>query len=87
MENKELMETDLKAQLLKELEDHPAWRLFRDHLQELCRRKEVVKSRAVRIDDRIQAMQQQFEIDGINLVVSELPKLITSLSSQKAESF
>ena len=78
------MERDLKAQLLTEWEAHPAHRLFLDHLEQLCKRKEVEKSGALRRNLAFEAQKQQFEIDGINLAVKSLSNLIASLS-QKAE--
>ena len=81
----EIQEKDLKIQLLRELEDLPAWRLYQAHLEGLCRRKEVVKSAAVRSGNQLASVQQQFEIDGIRLAVSELSKYLTSLTSPQTE--
>ena len=76
------MERQEKAQLLRAMEGLPAWRLYQAHLEELCRRKEVEKSLALRGNDSFKSMKLQFEIDGINLSVKSLNNLATSLSQQ-----
>ena len=79
---KEEMEKDLKAQLLKEWEGHPACRLFLAHLEELCKRKEVEKALALRGNRLHDAVLRQGEIDGINLTVKSLNNLTTRLTPQ-----
>ena len=76
----EVMERDLKVQLLQELEGHQAWKLYQDHLEWLCKIKEREKSVALRANNAFEAAKKQFEIDGINLAVTSLSKLIISLS-------
>ena len=76
------MEKDLQVQLLQEMEAHPAWKLYQDHLELLCRRKEVEKSVALRSNNPFEATRRQFEIDGLTLSVKSLSNLITSLSPQ-----
>ena len=78
------MERDLKVQLLQEWEGHPAQRLYQDHLELLCKRKEVEKAAALRSNNAFEAAKKQFEIDGINLAVKSLTNLMASLS-QKTE--
>ena len=80
----EVMEKDLKVQLLQEWEGHRAWKLYQDHLDQLCKRKEVEKAVALRRNNAFEASRYQFEIDGINLAVKSLSNLIASLS-QKTE--
>ena len=80
METQEIQDKDCRIQALREMENHPGWRLFLVHLEELCRQKEVVKSRAVRTANQLGSLEAQFHIDGIRLAVSELSRLISSLS-------
>ena len=80
----EIMERDLKVQLLQEWEGHPAQKLYQAHLEALCKRKEVEKAVALRANNPFEAMRKQFEIDGLTLAVKSLTNLIASLS-QKAE--
>ena len=72
----EVMESDLKAQLLRELEAHPAWKLYQAHLQELCKRKQVEVSLALRANRHFEASKAQFETDGIILALTSLNKLL-----------
>lgn len=76
----EIMEADLQAQLLQEMAEQPAWRLYQGHLAELCKRKELEKSAALRRNEPHEAISKQFEIDGINLAVKSLSNLINSLT-------
>ena len=76
----EEMEQDYKIQVLQEMENHPAWKLYQDHLDKLCRIKEVEKSKALRQDKAFEASARQHEIDGINLVVKSIFNKISSLS-------
>lgn len=78
------MEKDLKVQLLQEMEGHPAWKLFQDHLEALCKLKDREKAAALRRKDLDDAYGFQKEIDGIILAGKSLNNLISSLS-QKAE--
>lgn len=76
------MERQLQVQLLKEMENHPAWQLYQAHLELLCKRKEVEKAVALRSNEIHRAIKLQSEIDGINLSVKSLNNIITSLSPQ-----
>ena len=76
----EVIEEDLKAQLLREMEEQQAWKLYQGHLASLCKIKEVEKSAALRRNEIHVAIQKQFEIDGINLAVTGLHKLINGFS-------
>ena len=78
------MEADYKIQALQEMESHPAWGLYQAHLEQLCKRKELEKSVALRANNPFEATRKQFEIDGITLAVKSLNNLISSLSP-KAE--
>ena len=79
------MEKDQMLAALQEMESHPAWRLFQDHLELLCKRKEVEKCQALRVNNPFEAARKQFEIDGIILAVKSLHNLITSLSPEAEE--
>ena len=81
-EIKETMELDFQLQALQEMEIHPAWALFREHLDRLCRLREVEKSKALRSNDSFTASKKQFEIDGITLAAESLKKMIISLSPE-----
>ena len=79
------MEKDSMIQVLQEMESHPAWRLYQDHLDKLCRTREVEKSRALRSNDSFKSMKNQFEIDGIELAKRGLNILITDLTKPQVE--
>ena len=71
-----------QVQLLKEMENHPAWRLYLDHLEELCRRKEVEKALALRGNELHRAILRQAEIDGIIIATRSLTNLINGFKAE-----
>ena len=82
------MEKDYQIQVLKEMEDHPGWKLYQAHLERLWTRKEQVKSSHLRspLEDRTQqARYEQGVIDGLHLAVNELSKAIQTLTSPEEE--
>ena len=81
----ENQEKDFKILVLKEMASHPGWKLYQAHLARLSGKKEAVKSQALRLGNQLEALKQQFEIDGIRLAVSELEKLQTVLRSPEDE--
>ena len=76
------VEKDLKIQALQEMEGHPAWKLYQDHLDRLCRIKEVEKSKALRSDNPFEANKAQFEIDGIQLASKGITALLSGLQTE-----
>ena len=79
------MEKDLMIQVLQEMEGHPAWKLYQDHLDRLCRIKEVEKSKALRSNNPFEASKAQFEIDGIQLAAKGLTILLSGLTAEQPE--
>ena len=74
-----------KVQLLRELEVQQGWKLYQDHLRQLCKQSNKVKQEALRASDFNTALYRQGKEDGINLVVSELHNYITELNLPKLE--
>ena len=84
-ERAETLDRESKILALREMESQTGWKLYQAHLRLLCRRKETVKAASLRADKSFEAAKQQFEIDGINLAVNELSKMITALKSPQGE--
>ena len=81
----EVEEASSKIQALREMVDHPGWRLLAARLGVLLRQKEVEKSKALREGLEHLAIKHQFVIDGIYLVMDEPTKIISSLTPSEAE--